>query len=222
MSPTTLFRTTALAALICLPLAGCSPQPAADGGGAPSTPGGTAPAATGGRDTSGGATFNTAALSVKPGAELPGVQDEGRLNLSAPKGWDWFPRDAKYVTRFFKTSQGALPRILVTVAAAPSELPTDITADNVDELREYIAAELVVEDIKPLEPPKAIQVNDTALVRFVRGGKLKNASVERQMLSVVRGGRLYTIELQSFPAETETYRDAAYAVAGSMKFNNKE
>ncbi len=214
-------RTSAFCLLsICLfavALAGCSPPQAADGGPAPG-----APKPGGPRDTSGGDKFTTATLTVKPGSQLPGVQDGGRVEISAPKGWDWFPRDAAYVTRFFRTSQGALPRILVTVEDAPSELPADITAGNVEQLREYIAGELVVKDVKPLEAPKAVEVNNVAVVRYVRGGKLKNASVERQMLNVLRGGRLYTIELQSFPAETETYRDAAYAVAGSMKFSNIE
>jgi len=207
-------RTTILFPL-CLLLAGCGGPIASDPGPAPAGP------APGVRDTSGGEALKTSNLQPGPGRPFPAPLDSGRVELSAPAGWDWFPRDSAYITRLFKTSQGALPRILVTAVDAPTGLPADITPENVEQLREYIAGELVVEDIKPLEPPKAIQIDGKALVRYVRGGKLKNASVERQVLLVLRGGRLYTIELQSFPADTEAERDAAYAVAGSMKFSKE-
>jgi hypothetical protein len=156
-------------------------------------------------------------------AELPKLDDplppldNGRVeNLAPPQGWERLPRDGNYLARFIIKGHLAndLPRILVTVEDAGSDLPTNVTAENVDAFADQIQAELT----KFQEPAKALQLGDNYYARFVTGAKKGARSVDRQVLVTVQNGRRYSFTLEVYSDQILEHRDAAYATSAGVKY----
>jgi hypothetical protein len=61
-------------------------------------------------------------------------------------------------------------------------------------------------------------IGKNAFARYVKGAKINNLPAEVQVLSTVRGGRGYNVELRVRPEELKKYRDEAYAVAAALEF----
>jgi hypothetical protein len=152
------------------------------------------------------------------GNPLPPNLDQGRIsNLAPPKGWQPLQRDNAFVARFAenRTNPNDLPRILITASDAEG-FTDDVTADNVAEFAESLAAEL--DEKKLLETPKPLVIGDNAYARYV--GKASKASrlVARQVLETVFDGRRYKITLETFDANLLKHRDLAYAIAAAVQF----
>lgn len=179
------------------------------------------PTADSGAETTDAATGvkHVSAAKLPPLADpLPPNLDQGRVsNLSPPKGWQPLQRDSAHVARFAlnKLNPNDLPRILITAADATS-FTDDVTAENVAEFAEAVAAEQ--DEKKLLETPKPMVIGDNAYARYV--GKANKASrlVARQVLETVFDGRRYTITLETFDANLLKHRDLAYAVAAAVEF----
>jgi hypothetical protein len=164
-----------------------------------------------------------AGLKVYSSAALPALADPlppldgGRVdNLAPPKGWEPLSRDNAYLARFIVKGHNAndLPRLLVTAEDAGAELPTNVSADNVDDFAEKIQAELS----KFREPAKALQLGDNFYARYVTTAKKGNRGVDRQVLVTVQNGRRYTYTLEVYSDQIMTYRDQAYATSAGVKY----
>lgn len=170
-------------------------------------------------------------------ADLPPVEafllplDEGRVELSPPKGWRVLPRNPKYLLRLVKgAGDNSLPRLTVTAEPAPDGM-ADVIEENFTEFaRQMEQRSAAVAGRKILEPERPIFVGDYLWSRHVRQLRARGSSsglVAVQSLATARGGRLYVIELtvespgdssDDFAKAVLAHRDAAYALAANWKF----
>jgi hypothetical protein len=140
------------------------------------------------------------------------------LEIAAPQGWDWKRPGGQYIVGFIPKGSDLdnLPRILVSAEGNPFPGLSRVTEDNVQEFADLVsqrhAGEKLSESVQP------IILGSNILVRHTSLAKRKNAVVTRQVLETVAGGRLYTISMEVYERKFDKYRDAAYAVAMSMKF----
>ena len=147
--------------------------------------------------------------------------DEDRIEIAKPKNWQALPRDSDFLTRFYESNRNGLPRIEITVKPQTYGDLTTVTAENVEQFAQLVAADLgeleLVEKVLPL------QVGSTPCARYVGRVDLKLAtgqtiSAERQRLLVLQDSRLYTIDLLVMPNTLRKSRNAAYAVCASLRF----
>jgi hypothetical protein len=205
------FRRFGMILVMVLPLAGCG-----GGGGGPATPDASAPAVK-----------SVAANRLEWGDPLPPL-DDGRVILSAPKDWAVLPRRRGYLTQFYrdKTQQVRVPRIWVTVEESTLPEIRTVDADNLEQFAQLVAQRLKDNGTKLVEPVRPMMIGDTPCARYVllttfsstERGQTQKLTAERQILEVLAGGRLYTIDLHVPPRKMLDYRDAGYAVAASMSF----
>lgn len=203
----------ALIVLMVLALAGCGDQ-------SPPTPGANSAATT--RDVK-----QVDASRLEWGDPLPPL-DDGRVILSAPKDWAVLPRRRGYLTQFYrdKTQQVRIPRIWVTVEESTLPELRTVDADNLEQFAQLVAERLAAKGTKLLEPVRPMMIGNTPCARYVQmttfssteRGQTQKLTAERQILEVLAGGRLYTIDLHVPPHKMLDYRDAGYAVAASMSF----
>lgn len=160
-------------------------------------------------------------------AELPELedhlppQDDGRVEVAAPRGWNVMGRKTEYVARFAEKTGSSPPRILIQAEPAAGGSPNNATRDNVAEFKAYIepiVQQSLLQGETLREPVRILILGDKPWARYIRGGKFKGMAVDRQILQTVAGGRLYTMELQVFRGNLMDHRDSAYAVAAGMNF----
>ena len=101
---------------------------------------------------------------------------------------------------------------------SPFEDLQNVTEENLESFCERLTKWHEEEELKLLEPIVPLVLGNTSWARFVRGGKSRKFSLERQFLQTVVDGRLYTVEMQVFPKTILKHRDHAYAVGAGMKF----
>jgi hypothetical protein len=148
-------------------------------------------------------------------------QDEGRVEVAAPRGWNVMGKKTDYVARFAEKTGSSPPRILIKAEAAPSGGPSNVTQDNVAEFKacmEPVVQQNLLEGETLREPIRIVILGDKPWARYIRGGKFKGMAVDRQILHTIAGGRMYTMELQVFRGNLMDHRDSAYAVAAGMNF----
>jgi hypothetical protein len=153
--------------------------------------------------------------------------DGGRLELCPPAEWGFFSQ-ANYLVVFAKGRVSELPRM--TVAAADSPFGADdTTKDNAHALATKIQQKLVKDKRNIREKPKPVILGDRVWIRSVRQVTQGGTPCAVQSLQIVRGGRLYMLEMFSAakddsPAsmaaaiKADKARDIAYAVAANAKF----
>ena len=148
-------------------------------------------------------------------------QDDMRVEVAAPQGWNVMGRKTEYVARFAEKTGASPPRILIQADVAPAGGPNNVTQDNVAEFQAYIKPIVqkgLLEGETLREPVRILILGDKPWARYIRGGKFKGMAVDRQILKTVAGGRMYTLELQVFRGNLMDHRDSAYAVAAGMNF----
>jgi hypothetical protein len=145
--------------------------------------------------------------------------DGGHLTVAPPGDWQTGSKQPKMVCRFFKTDSEGLPRIIIRSDATAGEIK-NVTADNVVAYAEEVASALEAEKNKLQENLRPLVLGNNGWVRYVKKASYRNQKVDLQVLQTVRDGRTYYVDLQVLAGElTETEkRDAAYAVAATMKF----
>jgi hypothetical protein len=149
--------------------------------------------------------------------------DSGRVLIPVPADWSISPRRSEYLVRFFFKLRSSPPWITVTVAESDE---IDLDSPTVADLHPLLLAisELIDDSLLDgeslLEECQAVTLGDQPWIRSVRGGKLSNRSVERQILKTVHDGRIYTVELVVNPDKLLDSRDYAYAVAANMEFTH--
>lgn len=173
------------------------------------------------RQHSGDPTPSTEDLEQKIGEYMPPVEG-GALEIAAPRDWEWARPVDDYLVQF--RQKGAtlndLPRILVDVEDSPFPELTDVDEQNIDEFVKNVSA--TVDAAKLKEPVKPIILGSTMCATYVDIAKQGNArDVATQAVKTLAGGRLYTIRLEAFESEFNTYRDMGYAVVASMKFGRR-
>jgi hypothetical protein len=148
-------------------------------------------------------------------------QDDGRVEVAAPEGWNVMGKKTEYVARFAEKTGAAPPRILIKADDAPAGGPNNVTQENVAEFQAFIEPIIqkgLLEGENLREPVRMVILGDKPWARYIRGGKFKGMAVDRQILKTIAGGRIYTIELQVYRGNLMDHRDAAYAVAAGMNF----
>jgi hypothetical protein len=155
--------------------------------------------------------------------------DGGRITVAPPGEWQFGSKQKNIVCRFYLTDREGLPRIVVRSEPTVVGEIKDVTAENVVAYAEEVAKDLEAKGKKPQENLRPLILGENPWVRYVkkarypRGGEGSQDMVdaEWQVLQTVRGGRTYYVDWQVLAgklATETTQRDAAYAVAGTMKF----
>jgi hypothetical protein len=161
------------------------------------------------------------ALASKIGDYMPPL-DSGRLEIAAPKGWDWANPGGGVLVAFKPKDAeiNALPRVLLSVA--DSEFPgiDDVTASNVEDFVRQVAAS--VADQKPKESARAHTSNGRHFARYLVLGKRRNQVVAQQFLTTVAGSRVYTLRLEAYQSQFDKSKSLLEAIAASMKFAGDE
>jgi hypothetical protein len=199
-----LFISTSLS----LATAGCAPEPA-----------GTAtPNATPGADSNRNE-YQAVDLKIGIGEYMPPLEN-GNLEIASPEGWDWARPGGDYLVGFVPrgSDMNSLPRILVSADDPPYPDFQRVTKDNMGEFAKAVSDSLA--DQKLAEPAQALLLGENPFCRTVTFAKRKNAVVSRQILETVVAGRRYTVTLEVYERQFDKYRDAAYAVAMSMRFES--
>jgi hypothetical protein len=203
-----------LALAVAVPLAGCS-HPGAKGGRPAKDDGPAQP------ETPPIKKHAVDELRVKIGAYvLP--QDQGRLQVACPQGWDWASAPGEYVLGFHRKNNSLddLPRMLL--AAQESPFP-DLKDVGESQLTEFVQAVSRALGDQALETPVTpVMAGSTACAVYVELVKWKHGRVPRLVVKTVVAGRLYTINLDVPEQQFAKYRDAAYAVAASIKVIREE
>ncbi len=159
-------------------------------------------------------------LAGKIGDYMPPL-DGGKLEIAAPKGWDWAnPGGGALVA--FKPKEAeinALPRVLLSVADSEFPRIDDVTSSNVEDFVRLLAASIT--DQKPKESARAVTVGGRQFARYLVLGKRRNQVVAQQFLATVAGGRVYTLRLEVYQAQFDKYKSVLNVIASSMKFGGE-
>ena len=148
--------------------------------------------------------------------------DDQRLDVKPPKGWSLGPRQEKYLVWFRVNKAAQVPRLLVSLEE-PSEGFENVNEKNVVAFAKAIQKEVDNEKVKLIEKDVLpIIAGDQPCARYVVGGKLGGASVDRQVLITQANGRRYRVELQSYTDSFKEHRDAGYSVMAGLTFRTKE
>lgn len=159
------------------------------------------------------------------GDELPPL-DDGRLTLAAPKGWKFVPRPSNSLIKFDKGGTLGIPSIDVTVEPSPYSEFENLTKENVVAFAKLRDKEMLENGRPLLEPAKPMIIGGRPCVRYVIAvrvtSRMGSLDAERQVLETIHDERLYSVNLLILEGEILESRDAAYAVAASMKFHEVE
>jgi hypothetical protein len=163
--------------------------------------------------------ISPADLQVKIGEYMPPLAG-GKLEIAAPQGWDWARPGSDHLVGFVPSGAqlSNLPRILVSMEdAALIGMFEDAAESNQREFVQLVSDSMAGEKLS--EPVRAVTIGEHVFAQFTTFARRQNAVVAQQHLKTVVGGQSYTIRLDVYERQLLKYRDAAYAVAGSMKFS---
>lgn len=160
-------------------------------------------------------------LTSKIGEYMPPL-DGGKLEIAAPKGWDWANPGGDVLVAFKPKDAelNSLPRVLLSVAESDSLGIDDVTPDNVEAFVRQVSDSLPAP--KPKEPVRAVSLGKHHFARYLTFGKRRNQVVAQQTVKTVVGGRAYTLRLEVYQHQFEEHQWALSAVAMSMKFAAEE
>ena len=158
-------------------------------------------------------------LRCPVGEYMPALMGD-RLEIAAPKKWDWERPGEKYLVGFIPKGSklNSLPRILVSAEENSFPEFDSVTESNVREFAKRVAEQHAGE--KLAEPVEPVILGENAFVCYATLGKRKNAVVTKFFLETIAEGQHYTIRLEVYEQQFAKFRDAAYAVACSMKFGS--
>jgi hypothetical protein len=197
-----LFISTSLS----LATAGCAPEPAGT-----ATPNAT-PSADSNRNE-----YQAGDLKIGIGEYMPPLEN-GNLVIASPEDWVWRRPGGDYLVGFVPrdSDMNSLPRILVSADDSPYPDFQRVTKDNMGEFAEVVSNSLADQKLDV----QALLLGENPFCRTVTFAKRKNAVVSRQILETVVAGRRYAVTLEVYQHQFDKYRDAAYAVAMSMRFES--
>jgi hypothetical protein len=144
--------------------------------------------------------------------------DEGRLNIRGPVDWHREPRSDRYLAKFVRSEKTPFPQVIITKAEAKDE--ADLTEENVKQYAEARQVELakelkkasIVQDFRPIKLPAITGAY------HIRKSQIENLVVERVIISLVKGGRRYDVEIRSLPANIQEFEKFGQAVANGLEF----
>jgi hypothetical protein len=138
--------------------------------------------------------------------------DEGRVEVSPPKGWEVPSRSSKYLALFQQDRGSKYPAIILT--GEDYDFP-DVTAENAGELAAKLAAELSVASVEPTSVGSFVGV--TYRKRSRERDSLSKI-VDRLFLETVVAGRKYRLELRTREDSGKEAEPHLEAVARGVKF----
>ena len=161
--------------------------------------------------------YQASDLSIGIGEYMPPLEG-GNLEIASPQDWDWARPGGDYLVGFVPhgSELNSLPRILVSSEECPYPGIRQVSEDNVQEFAQSVSDSVADQELA--EPVRPLILGENAFVCQVTFAKRKNAVVSRQILETVAAGRRYIVRLEVYERQFDKYRDAAYAVAMSMKF----
>ena len=156
-------------------------------------------------------------LAEKLGDYMPPL-DQGRLEIAAPKGWNWANPGGGVLVAFKPQDAevNALPRVLLTVEDSPFLELDDVTSANVEELVSLVADSLG--EAKPQEPVRAVTAAGQPFAQYTLLAKRRSQIVVQQILKTIVGGRAYTLQLEVYQPQFDQHKMALNVIAASMKF----
>jgi len=156
-------------------------------------------------------------LTDRIGEYMPPL-DRGRLEIAAPKGWNWANPGGGVLVAFKPKDAelNALPRVLLSVEDSAFPEIDDVTSANVEAFVGLVADSLA--DTKPREPVVAATVGGQRFARYMLLGKRRGQVVVQQVLKTVVGGRTYSLQLEVYQPQFDQYKATLSAIAASMKF----
>lgn len=147
--------------------------------------------------------------------------DGDRIDVPFPARWAPTSQKKGFVVVLQLKGRSGFPQMIMTVEPVAGG---DVTADSVSayaaEVQTGLDAQVAANQTKQLEKAKPLILGENAFARYVLAGRRPGrevATIERQVLTTVRGGRKYVLELQ-VTGELMEFRDDAYAVAAGIKF----
>ena len=188
-------------------IAGCGP-PASEG---------TAKPRKTDNSTSNDGQYAASDLKVKIGDYMPPLEG-GRLEIAPPEDWDWDRPGGDYIVGFVPRGSelNSLPRILVSAEDSPYPEVRRVSRDNLQEFVTTVSDSIA--DKKFAKPVRPLILGENAFACYGTFVRKNNAVVSQQVLETVVAGRRYAVRLEVYERQFDKYRDAAYAVAMSMKF----
>ncbi|MFM9116621.1 MAG: hypothetical protein ACKOU6_10735 [Planctomycetota bacterium] len=178
-------------------------------------------AAVGGNAADGAGVKSYAVNQLPPvSLDLPPL-DSGRLEVPTPDKWAPLSQKKEYIVAFQVKGRTGFPQMVIT---AEDVEQADVTKDNVAAyaaaVQAKLEAQMAAKQVLVLEPAKALVLGRNAYARYVLKGRKQGkevATLERQLLRTVRGGRQYTIDL-TVTDDLTTHRDHAYALGAGIRF----
>jgi hypothetical protein len=178
-----------------------------------SAPDSVQPAGTASSDSA----YQAGDLKIAIGQYMPPLEG-GALQIAAPENWDWARPGGDYLVGFVPRGSelNNLPRILVSSDPNPYAGVSQVGQDTLPQFIQLVSA--AVADQKLADPVRPLILGDRAWAYYRTFAKRKNAVVSRLVLETVVDDRCHTVALEVYELQFDKYRDAALAVAISMKF----
>jgi len=176
-------------------------------------------------DTGGPSASATATPGIDPASRLD--LDSGRVSVFSPTGWRRAPRSYDYLVRYQATPQVPYPSVVVLAADPPAGI-TEVTADTQAAFVEGLAALLSDREGERLRrPPAVATAGPHRAARWAASGEATLGGlakeIERDCISVVIDGRLYTVEAWAPRGGLDGQaRAAAEAVAAALAIPSLE
>lgn len=149
---------------------------------------------------------------------LAGHLNVGELEVAPPEGWLPKSRGKEYLAAFVEEKGAQIPSIVVKEVPVLDEFE-QVDEENVVEFAKALQAELSKSIGKQLlEPARPMMIGEHAFARYVRGATISDRPAEVQVLTTIRHGHMYQVELRVRPDQIKKYRDQAYAVGAGLKF----
>ncbi len=145
-----------------------------------------------------------------------GNLDGRRLEVAPPKGWLVGSRQSGYLIWFCEQKRLQMPRVVVLTEDPAPGFET-VTEENLVAFAKTIQKEIEDRGIKLIEREVLpMVVGGRACVRYVIGGNLGGATVDRQVLVTQVNGRRYKVELHAYQGRLKSLVDKGYSVMASM------
>jgi len=144
--------------------------------------------------------------------------DDGRIEVTPPKGWEIASRRGdKWLARFYR-SGSQYPTIIIT--AEDYEGTVAVTKENLEEFARQISEALREGAGKTVEGVRLVEIGDFLGVTYRKVAIVKRdrTRMDCVFLETVFDGRKYRFELRTPEGTWEDYEPHLHAVAGGVKF----
>ena len=150
--------------------------------------------------------------------------DGGSLQVQTPEGWTTSTEGSEALVSMNPDESGYPTIFIIASESGRKILVKNFTKSNVKAEAERLAATLKAEGVELTRSvnPVKIDMRDfdpVYVLRYSLSGAAEDSETkfDRLILLFAQGGRRYQVELRALQGTLEEYRNALYAVAGSMR-----